>query len=143
VTSERDARGFYRVTPTEPLAPGEYGFVVRGHPGLHRRHEWQDFRLRAGSEIAHRGLCPPERHQPGDGPRGARPTRPARVQSGAARDGWESTCRDLLGLTKMDWNNGGFYDRLPVTMSYARVLARTIQRILELAPRPYELRFFV
>jgi hypothetical protein len=28
VTSERDPRGFYRVTPAAPLAPGEYGFVV-------------------------------------------------------------------------------------------------------------------
>jgi hypothetical protein len=28
VTSERDPRGFYRVTPAAPLPPGEYGFVV-------------------------------------------------------------------------------------------------------------------
>jgi hypothetical protein len=28
VTIERDARGFYRVTPTAPLAPGEYGFIL-------------------------------------------------------------------------------------------------------------------
>ncbi len=28
VTIERDPRGFYRVTPTAPLAPGEYGFIL-------------------------------------------------------------------------------------------------------------------
>ena len=25
---ERDARGFYRVTPAAPLPPGEYGFIL-------------------------------------------------------------------------------------------------------------------
>ena len=28
ITIERDSRGFYRVKPKAPLAPGEYGFVV-------------------------------------------------------------------------------------------------------------------
>lgn len=28
VSIERDPRGFYRVTPTAPLAPGEYGFIL-------------------------------------------------------------------------------------------------------------------
>ena len=28
VKSEREANGFYRITPASPLAPGEYGFVV-------------------------------------------------------------------------------------------------------------------
>ena len=28
VTIERDPRGFYRVAPTAPLAPGEYGFIL-------------------------------------------------------------------------------------------------------------------
>jgi hypothetical protein len=32
---------------------------------------------------------------------------------------------ELLGLTKMDWNNDALYDRLPVTTEYARKLART------------------
>lgn len=61
----------------------------------------------------------------------------------AGHGGWESACRDVLGLTKMDWNNDGLYDRLPVTMRYAQVLARTIKRMSELTPRPYEFRFFM
>ena len=28
VATEKDARGFYRITPREPLPPGEYGFIV-------------------------------------------------------------------------------------------------------------------
>ncbi len=28
ITIERDPRGFYRVTPTAPLPPGEYGFIL-------------------------------------------------------------------------------------------------------------------
>ncbi|HYB71153.1 MAG TPA: hypothetical protein VEH80_10790 [Candidatus Bathyarchaeia archaeon] len=28
VTIERDPRGFYKVTPSAPLAPGEYGFIL-------------------------------------------------------------------------------------------------------------------
>ena len=34
VTSERDAQGYYRITPRQPLAPGEYAFVlIREHSG--------------------------------------------------------------------------------------------------------------
>jgi hypothetical protein len=28
VESEKDARGLYKMTPKEPLKPGEYGFVL-------------------------------------------------------------------------------------------------------------------
>ena len=51
--------------------------------------------------------------------------------------------RDVLGLTKMNWNNDGPHDRLPVTLSYAHVLARTIKRFATLASRPYQFRFFM
>lgn len=61
----------------------------------------------------------------------------------AGHGGWEPACRDVLGLTKMDWNNDSLYDRLPVTMSYARVLARTVKRMSDLAPHPYEFRVFM
>jgi hypothetical protein len=27
-SAERDARGLYKLTPKEPLKPGEYGFVL-------------------------------------------------------------------------------------------------------------------
>jgi hypothetical protein len=43
----------------------------------------------------------------------------------------------------MDWNNDGPYDRLPVTMGYAQVLARTIKRMPTLSARPYPFRLFM
>lgn len=61
----------------------------------------------------------------------------------AGHGGWDQGARDVLSLTKMDWNNDALYDRLPVTMAYAAILARTIKRMPELAPRPYQFRFFM
>jgi len=56
---------------------------------------------------------------------------------------FDQTCREVLGLCKMNWNHDGLYDRLPVTMAYARVLARTVKRMPNLAPRPYQFRFLM
>ncbi len=56
---------------------------------------------------------------------------------------WHDGCFHVQGLTKMDWNNDGPYDLLPVTMGYAQVLARTVKRMPSLAPRPYQFRFFM
>lgn len=50
---------------------------------------------------------------------------------------------EVLALTKMNWNNDNLYDRLPATLAYASVLARTLKRIPELSPRPYHLRYFM
>lgn len=44
-------------------------------------------------------------------------------------------CLEVLGLTKMNWNNDALYDFLPVTLSYAHVLARIAARVAELQPR--------
>lgn len=52
-------------------------------------------------------------------------------------------CHHILGLSKMDWNNDALYDRLPVTLSYASVLAQTLKRIGSLSPRPYAFRLFM
>lgn len=61
----------------------------------------------------------------------------------AGHGSWENDCNAILGLSKMNWNNDGLYDLQPVTIGYADVLARTIKRIPDLAPRPYEFRFFM
>ena len=50
---------------------------------------------------------------------------------------------DVLGLTMMDWNNDSLYNRLPVTMSYASVLANTVKRMPTLKKSPYSLRLFM
>jgi len=54
-----------------------------------------------------------------------------------------STCRAVLALSKMDWNNDGPYDRLPVTMSYASTLANIVKRMGKLGSRPYPFRLFM
>jgi argonaute-like protein implicated in RNA metabolism and viral defense len=56
---------------------------------------------------------------------------------------FDQLCRDILGLSKMNWNNDGLYDRLPVTMSYASILARTVKRMPQLDTRPYQFRFMM
>lgn len=49
----------------------------------------------------------------------------------------------VLALTKMDWNNDALYDGLPCTVRYAKILAKTIKHIPDLAPQPYEYRLFM
>jgi hypothetical protein len=61
----------------------------------------------------------------------------------AGHGAWDEECRHILGLTKMNWNNDALYDRLPVTMGYATILAQAIKRMSHLAHRPYQLRFFM
>jgi len=61
----------------------------------------------------------------------------------AGHGGWHTPCTDVLGLTKMNWNNDSLYDRLPVTISYAQYLARIVKRVPSLSPSPYQVRFFI
>lgn len=68
---------------------------------------------------------------------------PVLLQRWAGHGSFDRVCSEILGLTKMNWNNDGLYDRLPVTMSYASVLARTICRMPNLDNRPYQFRFFM
>lgn len=56
---------------------------------------------------------------------------------------FDTNCREVLGLSKMNWNNDGLYDRLPVTQAYAKVLANIVKRIPRLAQKPYELCYFM
>jgi hypothetical protein len=57
--------------------------------------------------------------------------------------GAHASASELLGLTKMNWNNDSLYDRLPVTLSYASVLARVVKRLGTLSSTPYDFRFFM
>lgn len=68
---------------------------------------------------------------------------PILIRRFAGHGTWEEQGCHIMGLTKMNWNNDGLYDRLPVTIGYASVLARTIKRMSDLPPRPYQLRFFM
>jgi hypothetical protein len=51
--------------------------------------------------------------------------------------------RETLALTKMDWNNDGPYDRLPVTLNFAGTLATIVKRMPKLRPHSYPVRLFM
>lgn len=53
------------------------------------------------------------------------------------------TCRDVIALTKMDWNRDALYDRMPVTIQYAQVMARIAKRMPSIGSQPYPMRYFI
>jgi hypothetical protein len=69
--------------------------------------------------------------------------RPIRLVRHAGHGPWDETARSALALSKMNWNNDALYDQLPVTMSYAKVLARVVKRMSGLGSTPYQFRFFM
>ena len=68
---------------------------------------------------------------------------PLRLVRHAGHGPWDDTVRAVLGLTKMNWNNDSLYDSLPVTLAYAKVLARVVKRMPGLRHTPYQFRFFM
>ena len=75
---------------------------------------------------------------------GSRSTpRPLRLVRHVGHGPWDDSARSILGLTKMDWNNDNLYDALPVTLGYAKVLARVVKRMKGLGSAPYQFRFFM
>lgn len=61
----------------------------------------------------------------------------------AGLGGIDDLCRETLALTKMDWNNDGPYDRLPVTLNFAGTLATIVKRMPKLQPKSYPVRLFM
>ena len=86
-----------------------------------------------------RGIAEPKSYFQG----GRSTPRPLRLVRHAGHGPWDDTCRAALGLAKMNWNNDALYDPLPVTMSYAKVLARVVKRMTGLGSTPYQFRFFM
>ena len=68
---------------------------------------------------------------------------PVRLVRHAGHGPWDETARAILALSKMDWNNDSLYDSLPVTIGYAKVLARVVKRMRGLGSAPYQFRFFM
>lgn len=59
------------------------------------------------------------------------------------RGSFHESAREILALTKMNWNNDALYDFLPVTMGFASTLARIVKRINNLSSIPYDYRYFM
>lgn len=68
---------------------------------------------------------------------------PLLIRRFSGHGGWYEQAQAILGLSKMSWNNDRLYDRLPVTLSYAKTLAKTIKRMPTIHSRPYEFRLFM
>lgn len=68
---------------------------------------------------------------------------PIMIKRFAGEGGWAQNCLAIIGLTKMNWNHDALYDRLPVTLGYAKVLATTIKRMNGMVNKPYEFRYFM
>jgi len=68
---------------------------------------------------------------------------PLLITRHAGRGDFGDVCSDTLGLTKMDWNNDGPYDGMPVTLNYAGRLAQIVKRMPDLQPHPYPVRLFM
>lgn len=76
--------------------------------------------------------------------KGSRSTpHPIRLVRYAGHGPWDETAQSALALSKMNWNNDALYDPLPVTMSYAKVLARVVKRMPGLGTAQYQFRFFM
>ncbi|RUP29430.1 MAG: hypothetical protein EKK45_10705 [Curvibacter sp.] len=69
--------------------------------------------------------------------------RPIRLVRHAGHGSWDDSAWAILALTKMDWNNDALYNALPVTLEYAKVLARMVKRMDRLGTTPYQFRFFM
>lgn len=61
----------------------------------------------------------------------------------AGRAAMDDLCKETLALTKMDWNNDGPYDRMPVTLNFAGTLASVVKQMPRLDPRSYPVRLFM
>ena len=68
---------------------------------------------------------------------------PLMLRRFAGHGAWDETCRATLGLTKMNWNNDGLYDRLPVTLAYSDTLANVIKRFPHASNGVHEFRYFM
>lgn len=69
--------------------------------------------------------------------------RPLLLRRFAGHGGFDERCTEVMGLTKMDWNNDALYNRSPVTLSYASRLASILKRVPNASGGPYPLRLFI
>ena len=69
--------------------------------------------------------------------------KPIKLVRHAGHGSWDSTVNSTLALSKMNWNNDGIYDHLPVTLGYAKTLAQVLKRMPTLGSQPYNFRYFM
>jgi hypothetical protein len=55
----------------------------------------------------------------------------------------EEVAGEVLALSKMDWNNDGLYNHVPVTLAYASTLAQIMKMLRDVPPDPRPFRLFM
>ena len=68
---------------------------------------------------------------------------PILVRRFTGSGGWHETCRGILALTKMDWNNNTLYKKLPVTLTYSSRFARIVNQNPNIVDDVYDFRCFM
>ena len=76
-------------------------------------------------------------------PEGKGIPRPLLLRRFAGRSDASVLGREIVALTKMNWNNDALYDTYPATLGFAHRLAEVVKRMPRLDPRPYPLRLFM
>ena len=68
---------------------------------------------------------------------------PLMLRRHVGRGPLEICAAEALALSKMDWNNDALYNPVPVTLRYAKRLARTIANVPDLPREVYPYRLFM
>jgi hypothetical protein len=68
---------------------------------------------------------------------------PLLIRRFRGHDPIEKTASEILSLTKMNWNSGGLYKVLPVTLDFSKILSRMAKQTESLQDMPYDFRFFM
>lgn len=68
---------------------------------------------------------------------------PVLVRRFTGSGGWHETCRGILALTKMDWNNNTLYKKFPVTLAYSSRFARIVKQNPSIVDEVYDFRCFM
>ncbi len=68
---------------------------------------------------------------------------PLLIRRFRGKDPIETTAKEVLALTKMNWNGGELYKTLPVTLDFSKRLSRFAKQAESLQTIPYDFRFFM
>lgn len=68
---------------------------------------------------------------------------PLVVRRFRGKDTIETLTKEILALTKMNWNGGELYRTLPVTLEFSKVLSSMSKQVESLKDIPYDFRFFM
>lgn len=68
---------------------------------------------------------------------------PIMIKKYLGSNSWYDTCRAILGLTKVDWNNNTLYKSNPITLQYSSLFAQVVRDVPEIIRQKYNYRFFM